>query len=328
MNVTLKKISEVLDLSISTVSRALKNHPDISTATRQRVAELAAVLDYEPNANAVNLRKQNNNVFGLMVPSVANTFYGSFVSALEECCRRKGFSLIIMQSDDDPEVEKNILKLYRQNRVSGCFACLSAHTVDFNGFHKLTDLSIPIVFFDKVPIDGEYNRVTTDDAAAAKLAAQALVDRKKKHILALFGKDEFSISQIRRKEFVEVVEKEKGIKLVQEVAESTDKASEIIEECFSKKDKPDAIFCMSDEIMLGVVKKLQQLGVKYPEETGLICMSDGFFPKLFYPQIAYVETSGYKLGEHAFELMVECIGDQRCNHHTYVPPKLVEGDSL
>ncbi len=328
MNVTLKKISEVLDLSISTVSRALKNHPDISSSTRQKVIELATVLDYEPNANAINLRKQNNNVFGLMVPSVSNSFYDSFMSAVEEGCRISGYSLLIMQSADDPEIEKNILKIYRQNRVSGCFICLSPSGANLSSFRKLDDLSIPIVFFDKLPEEQINNQVSTDDEAAARLAAQALIGKGKKNILALFGDESLSISRIRRQAFMDVINEHDDIKLSIEVAKSTDSAREITHRCLQSKNKPDGIFCMSDEILVGSMKALQQLGFSHPGQVGIISMSDGYFPKLYYPEITYVETSGYKLGELAFDVMTKCIADHHSAIRLTVDPKLVDGGSL
>src|SRR5258708_607502 len=116
-NTTLKKISEILGLSISTISRALKDHPDISDRTKQRVVELATTLDYEPNANAINLRTSHSKLFGVIVPSISNWFYNSFIASVEEESRRNGYSLMILQSGDDPLIELTNLKLCRQNRV-------------------------------------------------------------------------------------------------------------------------------------------------------------------------------------------------------------------
>ncbi len=124
-NATLKKIAQVLDISISTVSRALKNHPDISTSTKQKVMELAETLEYEPNAVAVNLRSKNTKVFGIMIPSITNNFYDSFIAAVEEEVKQLGYSLMILQSADNPDTEIENLKIYRQNRVSGVFVCLA-----------------------------------------------------------------------------------------------------------------------------------------------------------------------------------------------------------
>lgn len=327
MNVTLKKISEVLELSISTVSRALKNHPDISSATKQKVVELAALLDYEPNANAINLRKQNSMIFGLMVPSVSNSFYDSFMSAVEEKCRPSGYSLIIMQSADDPEIEQNILKIYRQNRVSGCFACLSPGITDLRNFKKLEDLSIPIVFFDKVP-DEASNKVCIDNETAAEQVARVLIDKKKKNILSIFGNQDFAISRIRRQAFIQSFKKKPNVQLFNENAATSEKAAAITQHYFNKDEKPDAIFCMSDEILIGVMKMVQQLKISYPSDVGIICMSDGYYPKLYYPEITYVETSGYKLGALAYEVMIQSIEDHHTNHQLTVAPVLVKGGSL
>ena len=139
-NTTLKKISQILDISISTVSRALKNHPDISEKTKRKVTELAETLEYEPNAYAINLRTNKSKNFGLIIPYASSYFYDSFIASLEEDCRKNGYSLIILQSFDDPETEANNLKLCRQNRVTGVFASITPHTTNMQPFLKLDEL--------------------------------------------------------------------------------------------------------------------------------------------------------------------------------------------
>ncbi len=328
MNVTLKKISEVLGLSISTVSRALQNHPDISLSTRQKVVELAGVLDYEPNANAINLRKQNSRVFGLMVPSVSNSFYGSFMAAIEEQCQKAGYSLIIMQSGDNAETERDILKIYRQNRVAGCFACLALGSDDMSGFKKLADLDIPVVFFDKVPDTDGCNKVYIDNAGAAKQAADALIKKGKKNILTLYGSEQLAMSRLRREAFVGFSSSHPEVQLHTENAATSQEARDITLRYFSEKKKPDAVFCMSDEILVGTMKALQQLNIKYPKEVSVVSMSDGFYPELYYPTVAYVETSGYKLGSVAYEMMKHCMADHSEFQEKMVESSLVEGGSL
>ena len=158
-NTTLKKISEVLGLSISTISRALKNHPDISERTKKRVIELANALDYEPNVNAINLRTSHSKLFGLIVPSISNLFYNSFISSVEEESRKNGYTLMILQSADDPNTEIANLKLFRQNRITGLFVCISPETTNIEPFLKLKEQDIPVIFFDKVPEIRDCNKV-------------------------------------------------------------------------------------------------------------------------------------------------------------------------
>lgn len=327
-NVTLKKISEVLGVSISTVSRALKNHPDISAHTIKKVKELANTLDYEPNANAITLRTQNSKVFGLMIPSASNSFYGSFLSALEKESRERGYSLIIMQSADDPEIEIEILKFFRKNRVTGVFACLSPETKNFEMYQKLSEASIPVVFFDKVNEDHPF-KVCVSDYNAGKLSAEVLIQKGKKNILAIFGNKKISITKARLEGFKNTINQNKNTNTIIAYAESSEQAKEIIKQHFTKnKNIPDAIFCMSDEILTGSIKALQKLKISYPQQTGIITISDGFFPKLYEPTITYVETSGHKLGKLASDFMIAILNKDVLNKSNTIESILVEGESI
>ena len=327
-NTTLKKIAQVLEISISTVSRALKNHPDISISTKQKVMELAQTLEYEPNAMAVNLRSKNTKVFGVLIPSITNNFYDSFISAVEEEAKKSGYSLMILQSGDNPEVEVENLKLYRQNRVSGVFACLSQETTNLIPFQKMKEADIPVVFFDKVPEDDSFNKICLADKDAAVLAAETLIDKGKKNILAIFGNDQLSITKRRLNAFSGYVQQFKKVNLIIEYASNSLQAEEKTEHYFQPKQKPDAIFCMSDEILTGVMKTIQKMKLQLPGDTGVIALSDGLYPKLYYPEITYIETSGYKLGKLAFERMMECLIGNTEPKELFITSRFVQGGSL
>jgi LacI family transcriptional regulator len=329
-NTTLKKISEVLGLSISTISRALKNHPDISEKTKKKVIELAKALDYEPNASAIQLRTKHSKIFGLMVPSISNFFYDSFISSVEEESRKEGFSLIILQSSDDIEIENENLKLCRQNRVTGLFACLSSGTKDISGFLKLNDLDIKTIFFDIVPeIDG-LNKVCMADTRVGEIAAEAIIEANKNHILALFGNANLSITKKREYAFSQYFKiKSPASKLLIEHATDIENATQLALTHLEKNKLIDTIFCMSDEILMGVMKAIQKLKLKIPNDISVIAISNGFIPTLFYPQITYVETSGYKLGKLAFKQMMANLSDGLdTDLETTVDSKLVKGGSL
>ncbi|MFY7839040.1 MAG: LacI family DNA-binding transcriptional regulator [Lacibacter sp.] len=327
-NATLKKIAQVLDISVSTVSRALKDHPDISASTKQKVMELAETLEYEPNAVAVNLRSKNTKVFGVMIPSITNNFYDSFVNAVEEEVKKAGYSLMILQSGDDPVTEIENLKIYRQNRVSGVFVCLSKETTRIDAFEKMKDADIPVVFFDKVPDDNSYDRVCLADKDAAEMAAEALLQKQKKNILAIFGNTQLSITKRRLEAFKESITQNTAVNVAYEFAGNSEEAENIAQRYFQLKKMPDAVFCMSDEILVGLMKCIQQLAIKVPAQTGIIALSDGYFPKIYYPEITYVETSGYRLGKLACERMMECLKGKEETTELFVPSRFVEGGSL
>ena len=326
---TLKKISEILNLSISTISRALKDHPEISETTKEKVRQLATKMEYVPDANAIQLRTNNSKIFGLLVPSVSYYFYDSFIAAVEEECTKNGYSLLILQSGDDPTTEINHLKLCRQNRITGLFVCITPHTKDINPFLKLNESGTPVIFFDKVPSYEACNKVCTADVDAARISANAILSKKKKKVLALFGNNHLSITKKRLAAFTEAIEKSKSKpKLVICHALDAEEARNITHENLSLKNRPDTIFCMSDEILSGSMKAIQQSGLKVPEEISVIAISNGFIPKLYYPEITYAETSGYKLGKLAFTRMMACLSGSTFIQMLSVESVLVEGGSL
>lgn len=323
-NTTLKEISTVLGISISTVSRALKNHPDISLKTKQLVTELAGALDYEPNANAIHLRKSKSNIFGLVVPSISNFFYHSFISSVEEESRRNNYSLMILQYGDDASIELANLKLCRQNRISGLFACISTENSNVEAYLKLQESDIPVIFFDKVPDIINCNKVCVADDASATMAANTILKKKKKKVLAIFGNINLSITKKRLAAFLKTIENKISLQVYH--ADNAEDSEAFTLAYLSQK--PDTVFCMSDEILTGAMKAIQRAGLKIPEDISVITISNGFIPRLFYPEITYIETSGYKLGKLAFTSMMACLAGSTFIKELTTECILVEGGSI
>ena len=326
---TLKKIAESLGLSISTVSRALKNHPDISANTRQKVIDLAKALDYEPNANAVHLRTRNSKLLGVLVPSISNYFYESFISSIEEEGRKNGYSVLILQSGNDPEVESENLKLFRQNRINGLFACISSQTKDLSGFAKMDEQETPVIFFDNVPNLTAIHSVCLADTQAGIMAAEIIISKKKSHVWAVFGDKQLSITQKRMHSFLETFQKLAPAIPVQTLfALSSEEARNHTNNLLLSPNQSDTIFCMSDEILMGVMKSLQENKISTPDQMAVIAISNGLIPKLYHPEITYVETSGYKLAKLAFVNMMSCLSEKTLPGETILESVLVEGGSL
>jgi LacI family transcriptional regulator len=327
-NTTLKKISQILDLSISTVSRALKNHPDISERTKQKVIELANTLEYEPNAYAINLRTNNSKIFALIVPTISHYFYDTFISSIEEECKKNGYTLMVLQSGDDTETEIENIKICRHNRVSGVFACITPNTTDIQPFLKLDDAGIPLIFFDKVPAYEACNKICVADAQATKTAVELIIEKKKKKVAGLFGNQKLSITQKRLQAFSNIFQTTTATKSETAFALSFDEAYQKTLAYLNSKNKPDTFFCMSDEILAGVMKAIQELQLKIPTDISVIALSNGIIPKLYYPEITYVETSGYKLGKLAFTRMMACIAGSTFVQELTIESMLVEGGSI
>lgn len=328
VSTTLKTISSLLNISVSTVSRALKNHPDISEKTKKKVQELALMMDYEPNAHAISLRTNTSKLLGLIVPTLSNYFYTSFLTMLEEESRKKGYTLITFQSGDNTDIEMENLRLCRINHVAGLFIAISPETKNIDHFTRLEKNGVPVIFFDKVPETENCNKVRVADEEAAILAAENIVKSNRKKVLALFGNEAFSITKKRWKSFTGYMEKNAPVVEVTTVfVSSTDEAASETEKLIKKKN-PDVIFCMSDEILAGSMKAIKKLKLKVPKKIAVIAISNGFIPQLFDPEISYIETSGVELGKLAFNRMLNYFNGNTSPQELIVPCRLIKGNSI
>lgn len=326
---TLKKISAHLNISISTVSRALKDHPDVAPETKTRVKELAELVDYEPNAFAINLRKSNSNLFAIIVPEISNFFYHSFIKVIEEESRKNGYSVMILQSLDSPELEKENLRLCRHNHVAGIFVAISNKTTNFDVFRKIEEIEIPLVFFDKVPHVEAFNKVCLADYEAGQLSAEKLLAGNKEKVLAIFGNAALSISQRRMQGFMDKCNAiNPAIVIETHWAENPGEAKKIVLEYFELAQPPTAIFSMSDEIMCGVLKGLNHLKLNLPTDVSLLTISNGFLPSLFSPEISYVETNGDMLGKLSYTRMQEIISGMKFIRENFLTCSFHAGGSV
>jgi LacI family transcriptional regulator len=326
---TLKQLSELLGLSISTVSRALKDHPDISEKTKQRVKELATAMEYEPNSLAVQLRTRSNKVVGILIPTINNFFYDSFIAAVEEEARIHGYSVLIMQSRDDLAIEKDNLNLFRKNMVAGLFASISVATEDIAPFFKLHDLQTPVIFFDRVPVHDVCDKVCFADADTARIAAEAIAAKNKKNILALFGHPHLSITQKRLDAFRDTIRQVLPDATVHySFPEQSAPAKDDTLQALDGSSPPDVVFCMGDLILIGVMYAIHERKLRVPEDIAVVSISNGLIPTMYDPKITHVETSGYKLGKRSFEQMLLRLHGEGKAEEVFVNSELVEGGSI
>lgn len=327
---TLKNIAKALNISISTVSRALKNHPDISDETKKKVTETAAMLEYEPNAYAISLRTNKSRLIGIIIPSISYYFYHSFITAAEEEAKKNNYSLLILQSGDSPETELDNLKVCRVNRVAAVFISISGHTKDIKPFLKMTEDNTPVIFFDRVPEYEACDKVRINDEEAATLAAQKIISCGYKKVLAIFGNPELSITRKRQKSFKTfLADKILAKNLITVNAISSKEAELETTRHLKSKTKPEVIFCMSDEVLTGVMKSIQKLKLTIPDDIAVIAIcNDNFIPTLYEPEITYVETNGYDLGKLVFKRMLDHMSGKTFIQEVLLTPKLVEAKSL
>lgn len=325
---TLKHIAEHLHLSISTVSRALKDHPDIAAHTKQKVRELADLIEYEPNAFAIQLRTNASKVIGVIVPEISGYFYHAFIAGLEDEARSWGYSLMILQSGNDPETEAANLRLCRMNRAAGILVAASSGTVDLGPFERTDSAGIPVVFFDKVPESRQFPKVSMADAEAGFLSADTLIRKGRKNILALFGDHALSITRKRLKAFQGTFQRHAPeTTLTIRHAHSQQESRQITFDALCL-EAYDAVFAMSDEILAGAMKAILQRRLRIPDDIGVLAISTGLIPNLYEPEISYIETSGEHLGKRSFEILHKCMSKATPRGEFLVPATLIEKGSV
>ncbi len=286
-------------------------------------------MEYEPNSYAVNLRTNKSRVFGLIVPVISNLFYDSFIAAVEEEARKNGYSLIILQSGDDPLQEAENLKLCKLNRVDGVFISLVPESNSGPLYNKFKETGTPVIFFDKVPEDTGFDTICMADEEAATLAANTILKYKKKKVLALLGNPDLSITRKRKDAFLKVFEKEKSPPTldIRHCLNSAE-ARKITAEVLGKKNSPDHIFCMSDELLIGAMKSIYQTDLHIPDDISVLAISNGFIPGLYKPEVTYIETSGFELGKLSVKRMLENMEGPTASRSIILPSRLVVGGSL
>ena len=264
-----------------------------------------------------------------MVPTIDNFFYDSFIAAVGEESQVHCYPVMIMQSRDKVQLETPNLYLFRKNSVMGVFAAISIETKDMTPFHKPEDLNIPVVFFDRVAAAEGYHKVGLADAESARIAAEAIIEKKKRRVLGLFGHPHLSIRKIRSASFKETFQKRSPkTKLVIDYPETIAKSEVPALAALKEKNRPDAVFCMGDMILMSVMHAVHKLKLKVPEGIGIIGLSNGLILILYDPKVTQVQTSGFKLGKPAFTQMLSCLRNQETAEEVIVESSLVEVTSL
>jgi LacI family transcriptional regulator len=328
-DITLRKISEQLNISISTVSRGLKNHPDISDSTRNRIQQLAAILDYEPNVHAVHLRTNTNKVLAVLVPSLADHFYSSCIAAIETGGRANGYSVIVLQCGNNPAEAINNLKTCRQRRVAGVFACLPPGYYYNDHYVNPDDFRLPVLFINQDPPNSSFRSVKIDYTAAATTLAEVFLRSRRNHILMLLGNKqdnaviatETALTELFRKRIL-------AKRYIPKAGMAVEASCLAALACLSGKIKPDAVFCMNDRLLGGCMKAIQQLGLAVPDEIAVSSIIEGQAPRLYHPEITHVTINGYQLGKLAFGSMMEQLSGGSAEQEILLDRTLFKGGSV
>lgn len=307
--VTIKDLARELNISPSTVSRALKDHPDISFDTKKAVNELAKKLNYFPNAVALSLRKSKTNTIGVIIPEIVHFFFSTVISGIEEVAYAYGYNVMVCQSNEVYEREVTDTQALLASRVDGMIVSISKETKNFDHLKEIQERGIPLVFFDRISKEINASQVVVDDEKGAFDAVTHLVEMGYKNIIHLAGPRNLLLSEERINGYKKALS-ESGVDLREEyIIEaprgSKEEAYDIVLKLLQENNSIDAVFAHSDLVAYGAMLAAQSLGKNIPEDFGIVGFSDWQFSSFVNPSLSTVTQSGYEMGKAAAEIFVK-----------------------
>lgn len=314
--ITIKDIAEKLKISVSTVSRALKDNHEISENTRKKVQELAKQLGYKPNPLAVALKTHKSHSIGVIVPQIVSTFYATVVKTIEEVADNYGYNVLVISSNENFQKERKSVDALLANRADGIIMALSHETKEFDHVQQIQESGIPVVLFDRTTnaVKG-VSRVVTDGVTAAFQAIQHLVSVGCKKIAILTGPEQIAIGRKRMEGYQKALEtyhlpiKENYIRHCTDFTVQAGKEATL--QILETRERPDAIFGITDDLAIGAIEAIKEKGYNIPEEIAVVGFSNTKRSRYMNPTVSSINQFPEKIGRTAAELLFEQITNSR-----------------
>lgn len=309
---TIKDIARELKISFSTVSRALKDYPGISEETKRKVKEMAIKLNYRPNAIALSLRKNRSFNIAVIVPEVVHFFFSTVISGIEEIAKKRGYNVILTQTNEKLDKEKSSIEAMLSNQIDGFLISYSKETTEFSHFENIIDQGYPIIFFDRIPDIPNSINVKVDDFEGAYNAVSHLISQGYENIAHLTGPKNLKISQERERGYREALANH-GMPIREEMIlecpmgtneEGKRLALSMLDQL---NPRPDAFFANNDMAAVGVMMACRDSGYRIPEEIGIVGFSNWQFCTMLEPGLTSVSQPGIQMGKKATELLLDII---------------------
>lgn len=307
--ITIKDIARALNISPSTVSRALQSHPDISLSTREKVQGYAKLHHYKPNGLALSLRTSKNNTIGVIIPEIIHYFFSTVLAGIEEVADSEGFNVIVCQSSENYEKEMRNTAALISGRVSGVLASLSKNTTNYQHFQEIVDSDIPLVFFDRICVGILTDKVVVDDYAGAFAATEYLIATGCRRIAFFSSLPHLEISKNRKNGYLDALRKHRipiDENLIP-ICDTREAAIGLTPHFLSIENRPDAFFAINDQCAAGILYAVKRAGFKVPDEISIFGFSDGEFALASDPMLSTVEQHGFEVGKHAARLLISKI---------------------
>ena len=323
---SLKDLAGELGVSIATVSRALRNSPEIGREMQQRVKDLAKKLNYRPNPFAQSLRKEAPKVIGVVVPNLVTHYYAAVLDGIEDEARRAGYSVISANSHEDFEDERQAIDNFIGLHVEGIIACLAQTTTEYSHFEEISDMGIPLVFFGRTCLTDRFSCVTANGDEAAQMATQHLIDTGSRRIAFIGGPNHLDMVRRRKHGYLEALRENKmDIDRNLVVCDKIDYevALHAVEKLLEGENRPDAILAFNDIITFAAFTAIKNKGLNIPGEVALIGFTDDVHAAYVTPRMSAIEDQSHEMGVKACQLLLRSIGGDTKVYKEIVPQQLV-----
>ena len=307
--VTIKDIAKILHISPSTVSRALKDHPDINPQTKKNVQELAKKLNYKPNQVALNLLQKESKIIGVIVPEFIHYFFSTVISGIEKIANESGYHIIIAQSNESYHKEVENIQALLSSNIDGFIITMAKTTLNFDHFKNVEEIGVPMVFVDRSCDEVTADKVLVDDFDGAYKSTKHLIENGCKNIIHLAGPQNLDIG-IKRKEGFLAALHESGIDVKDfsiQICDSYDHALRLIPELFGRHNNIDGIFAVNDLTAVGAMKAIKAINKRVPEDIAITGFTNSFISYIADPELTTIDQKGFEMGQHAARMLLKRI---------------------
>lgn len=308
--ITIKDIARQLNVSASTVSRALHDHPQIGRETKEEIKSLAEKLGYQPNSVAMSLRQKKTFTIGVIVPEIVHYFFSSVISGIEDFAIENNYQVILCQSNEKYSQELISLKTLSRSRVDGILISVSKESKDFKHIEAISRKGIPVVFYDRAPEAMNADCVIVDDFGGAYQATDHLIRQGCQNIAHFMGPQHLTIHSERKRGYIEAHAKN-GLSVQEELiieADSFKSAYRALHKLKDKNLKFDGIFAVNDLTAVGAMKAVKSIGLKVPGEVAVVGFGDdSTLSAMVEPTLSSVVQPGYDMGHAAASLLLDRI---------------------
>jgi LacI family transcriptional regulator len=310
-------MAERLNVSPSTISRALQNHPSIGKKMTAEVHKMAKKLGYYPNSVASNLRRNKTNLIGVIIPRIDRHFQSLAIAGIEEVASKAGYYVIIFQSNNSYQREKENARMLLASQADGIIACLAMETNHYEHLAVFKENNIPLIFFDRVCSEIETHKVIIDDFGAAFKATEHLIAVGCKRITHIAGNQHMTIFRDRLKGYQEALIKNNMVVGEELICYTEDLSVAEGEKATAKflrmRDRPDGIFCANDTSAIAAIQTIKRTGLRVPEDIAVVGFSNTPSSLIIDPALTTIDDHAFEMGQAAARLVIRQIEDPQEN---------------